>query len=92
MTPRELAKLPLILGIVDHTHPAAAQLLDDAVVRNGLADLEQNPTSLGLASQSKRQRLVVSERVVVETSPLHSSRSTSFSFEPINEYLQLVKA
>ena len=27
-----------ILGLVDHTHPAAAQLLDDAVVRDGLAD------------------------------------------------------
>jgi len=27
-----------ILGLVDHTHPAAAQFLDDAVVRNGLAD------------------------------------------------------
>src|SRR6516162_6794790 len=27
-----------ILGFVDHTHPTAAQLLDDAVVGNGLAD------------------------------------------------------
>ena len=27
-----------VLGLVDHTHPAAAELLDDAVVRNGLAD------------------------------------------------------
>ena len=27
-----------VLGLVDHTHPAAAQLLDDAVVRDGLAD------------------------------------------------------
>ena len=25
-----------ILGFVDHTHPAAAELLDDAVVRDGL--------------------------------------------------------
>ncbi len=27
-----------VLGLVDDTHPAAAELLDDAVVRNGLAD------------------------------------------------------
>jgi hypothetical protein len=27
-----------ILGLVDHPHPAAAQLLDDAVVRDVLAD------------------------------------------------------
>ena len=29
---------PRVLGFVDHTHPAAAQLLDDAVVRDGLAN------------------------------------------------------
>ena len=27
-----------VLGLVDHTHAAPAELLDDAVVRNGLAD------------------------------------------------------
>src|ERR1019366_4681909 len=27
-----------VLGLVDHTHPAAAKLLDDAVVRDGLSD------------------------------------------------------
>ena len=27
-----------VLGLVDDTHPATAQLLDDAVVRDGLAD------------------------------------------------------
>jgi hypothetical protein len=27
-----------ILGLIDHTHPAATQSLDDAVVRDGLAD------------------------------------------------------
>ena len=29
---------PGVLGLVNHTHPSAAQFLDDAVVRNGLAD------------------------------------------------------
>ena len=33
----EAAKLS-VLGLVDDTHAATAQLLDDAVVRNGLAD------------------------------------------------------
>ena len=27
-----------VLGLVDHTHAATAELLDDAVVRDGLAD------------------------------------------------------
>jgi len=27
-----------VFGLVNHTHPASAQLLDDAVVRDGLAD------------------------------------------------------
>ena len=29
---------PRISGLINHAHPAAAQLLHDAVVRNGLAD------------------------------------------------------
>ena len=33
-----MAMQPHVLGFVDHTHPAAAQLLDDAVVRDGLTD------------------------------------------------------
>jgi hypothetical protein len=27
-----------VFGLVDHTHPATAELLDDQVVRNGLTD------------------------------------------------------
>src|SRR5689334_10137659 len=30
-----------VLGLVDNAHPAAAQLLDDAVVRNGLTDQKE---------------------------------------------------
>ena len=30
-----------VLSLVDDTHPAAAELLDDAVVRDGLADHAQ---------------------------------------------------
>ena len=29
-----------VLGLIDYAHPAAAQLLDDTVMRNGLADHE----------------------------------------------------
>ena len=29
---------PSVLGLVHNTHPAAAELLDDAVVRDGLTD------------------------------------------------------
>ncbi len=32
------AMQPRILGFVDHTHPATAELIDDTVVRDGLAD------------------------------------------------------
>ena len=32
------AMQPHIFGLVDDTHPAAPQFLDDAVVRDGLAD------------------------------------------------------
>src|ERR1700677_348041 len=33
---------PCVLGLVDDTHPAAAELLDDAIVRDRLADHVQN--------------------------------------------------
>ncbi len=36
---------PGVLGLVHHTHPTAAQLLDDAVVRDGLADHGEDPLS-----------------------------------------------
>ncbi len=29
---------PCVLGLVNHTHPAAAQLFDDAVMRDSLVD------------------------------------------------------
>ena len=33
-----VAVQPRVFGLVDHTHPAPAQLLDDAVMGDGLAD------------------------------------------------------
>ena len=35
---RDKAMQPRVFRFVNHTHPAAAQLLDNAVVRNGLSD------------------------------------------------------
>ena len=35
---RDVAAERRVFGPVDHTHPAAAQLLDDAVVRDGLTN------------------------------------------------------
>src|SRR6202011_3248595 len=35
---RDFTVEPRVLSQVDHTHPATAQLLDDAVVRDGLTD------------------------------------------------------
>src|SRR5580700_584354 len=47
----EAAKLG-VLGLVDNTHTAAAKLLDDAVVRDGLTDhTGANLTSVKQASQ-----------------------------------------
>ena len=40
-----------VLGLVDHAHAATAQLLDDPVVRDGLADHRANLTSVKQASQ-----------------------------------------
>ena len=37
----EGALQPEVFGLVDDPHPATAQLLQNAVVRNGLADLSQ---------------------------------------------------
>ena len=37
-----------VLSLVDHTHPAAAQLLDDAVVRDGLADHGAQAAMVGM--------------------------------------------
>jgi len=36
-----------VFGLVDHTHAATAQLLDDAIVRDGLADQMKRTFTLG---------------------------------------------
>src|SRR5271154_7028337 len=44
-----------VFGFVDHTHPAAAEFLDDAIVRDGLAD-HVWPIMLGPSSLADRGR------------------------------------
>src|ERR1700730_11142960 len=57
-----------VLGLVDHTHTAAAQFLDDAVVRDGLTDHSGGVRSFRLlhvkdaASASQRRTLWVRVR------------------------------
>src|SRR5438105_1727654 len=48
---RHEAMQPSVLGLVDNTHPASAELLDDAVMRNGLAEHRTNAMAYGFASQ-----------------------------------------
>ncbi len=45
-----------VFGFVDHTHTAAAKLLDNAVVRNGLADQYLSYQSLFCQSRSSPLR------------------------------------
>src|SRR5207253_3163435 len=41
------AMQPRVLGFIHHTHTAAPELLDDAVVRDGLADHEAETSPVG---------------------------------------------
>src|SRR5450759_2129671 len=47
-----------VLGLVDHTHPAAAELFDDSIVRGGLADHEMgtpvNPVRSIVSTESNK--------------------------------------
>src|SRR5438128_1194216 len=40
-----------VFGLVDHTHPTAAEFLQDAVVRDGLAEHRRNAMAYGFGSQ-----------------------------------------
>ena len=44
---RDEAVQPRVLGLIDHTHAAAAQLVDNAVMRNGLPDHRDCPVMAG---------------------------------------------
>ena len=50
-----------VLGLVNHAHPAAAELLDDAVVRDGLADHAQACYGGSVGKSMKAVELAVSQ-------------------------------
>src|SRR5690349_1267270 len=47
-----------VFGLEHHTHTAAAQLLNDAVVRDGLADHRESEPNLTLRKRAKSKRAV----------------------------------
>ena len=51
-----------VLGLVDHTHPAAAELLDNAVVRDGLADHWRESYAGKTGKSMKAMELTVSQK------------------------------
>ena len=48
-----------VLGLVHHTHPAAAEFLDDAIVRDGLADHWRESYVCGTGKSMKALELAV---------------------------------
>ena len=51
-----------VLGLVDDTHPTTAQLLDDAVVRNGVADHWRGSYVCETGKSMKAVELAVSQK------------------------------
>src|SRR5215813_2337198 len=66
-----------VLGLVHHTHPAAAELLDDAVMRDGLPDHWANIRSRDSASQRRPGSWRRLSTMVDVKSPLHSLENYS---------------
>src|SRR4029077_7722483 len=56
------AMQPRILGFVDHTHPTTAELLNDAVVRDGLADHAQECYGGSISKSMKPEELAVFQK------------------------------
>ncbi len=61
-----------VLSLVDHTHTTTTQFLDDAVMRDGLADHWRESYVGETGKSMKAVGLAPSRKVVVETSRLHS--------------------
>jgi hypothetical protein len=71
---RYLPVQPFVLGFINDTHPAVAQLLDDAVVRDGAA-IDQN------------QYFWVMKRPRVQSSASATGRTESPGISPIDDGL-----
>src|ERR1700719_3056425 len=64
-----------VLGLVDHTHPATAQLLNDAVVRDGLADHAQECYGGSLSKSMKATELAVFQQGQISKVPAFLDRA-----------------
>jgi len=62
----------LILGVIHVTHPAATQLLDNAVVRNGLADHWRESYVCETGKSMKAVELAVCQSSRWRNIPIHS--------------------
>src|SRR5438552_7458108 len=56
-----------VLSLIDNTHAPAAQLFDDAVVRDGLAKHRRNAMAWGFASQCRLARWGANQRAMRQT-------------------------
>jgi hypothetical protein len=61
-----------VLGLVHNAHPATAQLFNNAVVRDGLADHAQACYGASVGKSMRSVELAVSQNVVDAKSPGHS--------------------
>ena len=66
-----------VLCLVDHTHPATAELLDDAVVRDGLADHWRESYAGKMGKSTKRRKLTYLERLLAQNSDFTQDRIVS---------------
>jgi hypothetical protein len=68
------AMQPNIFGLIDHPHPATAQLLDDSVVRNGLPDHWGESYVTEVCEVNESPRIVKAKEKV----PLHLQAESHF--------------
>ena len=64
-----------VLGLVHHTHAAATELLDDSVVRDGLADHAQACYGGSLSKSMKAMELAVLQQGQISKVPAFSDRA-----------------
>ena len=70
-----------VFGLVHHAHAAAAELLDNAIVRDGLANHSRESYVCETGKSMKAVELVDSETIVGEKSRFHSLTPATGGFE-----------
>src|SRR4029077_18346332 len=64
-----------VFSFVHHTHPATADLLDDAIVRDGLADHAQECYGRSLSKSTKAMELAVFQQGQISKVPAFLDRA-----------------